>query len=678
MDAVGTVTSAAEALVAEFARTWPTQVRSAPGLPGTPAAMGLQGLVALAQQGKVTTLPYVQATKQRILWLSFGEDTKALLDYADDLKSWIVPAWGTDGGVDFVQPGSPGRLAGLVAQASPSGYLRWSSDLKHLDTVLHVLVRMHTFLEAMPEVQSAVAPSLHILRFRFVTALRLGEWAAAETSVDEIDRWNLEQAHKTMQMRVRVLSESGEHARLLELVERHQLWMLVQPTQVSLAILRAVHYRVLAPLVLSEQHEAACSALAAWYPKLVHLLPAAAKLPELVPLQAYAACIAADADAARRLLPQLDDALAVFVRGRLMLADEQAAAAPAMAGGGTAQSAVTPRASAGERFWHAVMAAVCEGNSAEVCCQLEELDARVLNDAGFLAATPDALLELLSNPNIETSTASRVALQDVLTGLVDAAVGVPSFPRITHLDLYVALAEALVYLRGESASEQDAHLLHGLLAAAMNLSPSCAQRCSDLLRDWWRHRPTASRIGWLVAALDSVGPLHPQPHDLCDLWVEAVALAARKRLTLTAAEVRTWRRVAAYLELPAATVNADLADLQPQASTLTDDQLARAQLRKIAIISLQEAAAREAARELQSRTSAEVLLITSLVQDGFTNAAQDADVILFVWAACSHAVYRAFDNCRDKVAYVQGTGASSIIAAAEVWVARHRSDNGTP
>ena len=678
MDAVGTVTSAAEKLVAEFACTWPAHVRSVPGLPGTPAAMALQDLVALAQQGKVTTLPYVQATKQRVFWLSFGKDTKALLDYADDLKSWIVPAWGTDGGVDFVQPGSPGRLAGLVAQASPSGYLRWSSDLKHLDAILQALVRMHTFLEAMPEVKNAAAPSLHILRFRFVTALRLGEWTAAEASVDEIDRWNLEQAHKTMQMRVRVLSESGEHARLLELVERHQLWMVMQPSQVSLAILRAVHSRVLAPLVLSGQHEAACSALAIWYPKLVHLLPAAARLLELAPLQAYAACIAADVGAARRLLPQLDDALAVFVRGRLMLADEQAATAPVMAGGGAAQGAVTPPASEGEHFWQAVMAAVCEGNSAAVRRQLEELDARVLNDAGFLAATPDALLELLSNPSIETSAASRVALQDVLTGLVDAAVGVPGFPRTTHLDLYVVLAEALVYLRGESASEQDAHLLHGLLAAAMNLSSSCAQRCSDLLRDWWRRRPTGSRIGWLVAALDSVGPLHPRPHDLCDLWVEAVALAARKRLALTAAEVRTWRRVGAYLELPAATVNADLADLQPQVSTPTDDQLARAQLRKVAIISLQEAAAREAARELQSRTGAEVLLITSLVQDGFTNAAKDADVILFVWAACSHAVYRAFDDCRDKVAYVQGTGASSIIAAAEVWVARHRLDNSTP
>ena len=86
---------------------------------------------------------------------------------------------------------------------------------------------------------------------------------------------------------------------------------------------------------------------------------------------------------------------------------------------------------------------------------------------------------------------------------------------------------------------------------------------------------------------------------------------------------------------------------------------------KIAIVSLQESAAREAARELQSRTNAEVIVVTSLVQDGLTKTAKAADVILLVWAACSHAVYRAFDDCRSRVVYAQGTGTNSIVAAAE-------------
>ena len=82
-------------------------------------------------------------------------------------------------------------------------------------------------------------------------------------------------------------------------------------------------------------------------------------------------------------------------------------------------------------------------------------------------------------------------------------------------------------------------------------------------------------------------------------------------------------------------------------------------------MSLQESAAREAAREIQLRTKADVVIVTSLVQDGLTKTAKSADVILLVWAACSHAVYRAFDDCRERVVYVQGTGSSSIVSAAE-------------
>jgi len=121
------------------------------------------------------------------------------------------------------------------------------------------------------------------------------------------------------------------------------------------------------------------------------------------------------------------------------------------------------------------------------------------------------------------------------------------------------------------------------------------------------------------------------------------------------------------LEIPAETSEADLMPLRAPPEEVREDALAHANLRKIAIVSLQEPAAREAGRELENRSGATVTLITGLVQSAFTTAARDADLILFVWAACSHAVYRAFDNCRERLVYVQGTGASSIIAAAEGW-----------
>jgi hypothetical protein len=119
------------------------------------------------------------------------------------------------------------------------------------------------------------------------------------------------------------------------------------------------------------------------------------------------------------------------------------------------------------------------------------------------------------------------------------------------------------------------------------------------------------------------------------------------------------------LELDPKNVAQDLESLRPLLLDQQSDALANMPWQKIAIVSLQESAAREAARELQSRTNAEVIVVTSLVQDGLTKTAKAADVILLVWAACSHAVYRAFDDCRSRVVYVQGTGTNSIVAAAE-------------
>jgi len=272
---------------------------------------------------------------------------------------------------------------------------------------------------------------------------------------------------------------------------------------------------------------------------------------------------------------------------------------------------------------------------------------------------------MISDPSLDERPTTRIALQEVVTALVDAALGASGFPALKHLDLYLSLAEALAYLRGATANDEDAHLLHGLLAAIANLSPTAVRQSAQVLRDWWRRRPILSRLDWLIGVLDSLAPLHPEPDTLLDLWSDAVSLATRKKTVLTQAQLRTWERVARLLEIPTDSFQRDLAPLRPPAGEASSDSLEAIGWRKIAIVSLQEGSARGAALELEARTGASVTLVSGLVQDGLTKAAQQADIVLLVWAACSHAVYRAFDNIRERLVYVQGTGTSSILAAAE-------------
>ena len=86
---------------------------------------------------------------------------------------------------------------------------------------------------------------------------------------------------------------------------------------------------------------------------------------------------------------------------------------------------------------------------------------------------------------------------------------------------------------------------------------------------------------------------------------------------------------------------------------------------KVAIVSLHERAAREAAAQIGKRTDAHIIVVTDHAAGDGTASAATADVILYVWGATKHAVYRAFDKVRDRLEYVQGTGSASIVRALE-------------
>ena len=100
------------------------------------------------------------------------------------------------------------------------------------------------------------------------------------------------------------------------------------------------------------------------------------------------------------------------------------------------------------------------------------------------------------------------------------------------------------------------------------------------------------------------------------------------------------------------------------------DPIQLAALNKVAVVSMREPQAIAAAELIRERSGADVVLVSKKTAGNQTDSALTADVVLFVWKATSHAVFRAFDSMdRKKFAYVQGTGAASIVLALERWVA---------
>ena len=267
------LTVAIDTLVAELARSWPADLATALGSPSTPQATLVAALIDRARRGESSSLPYLLRDRGRVLWVSVGGSARRLLEYAEDLRSWVLSGYGAAGDLEFVQGKEVGRLAKFVQVVSPNGYLRWGSVASTLPTVLSVLNQMHAFIDRMPDADSESIPSIHVLRFRFVSALRCGEWDVAASVIDEIDRWGLEQAHKTMQMRLRLLGESGDYVHLMDTVERYHLWSLAHPTQVADAILGAFLQVVVEPLEATLLPSEVCEQLRPWYQKVVQVLP---------------------------------------------------------------------------------------------------------------------------------------------------------------------------------------------------------------------------------------------------------------------------------------------------------------------------------------------------------------------------------------------------------------------
>ena len=108
---------------------------------------------------------------------------------------------------------------------------------------------------------------------------------------------------------------------------------------------------------------------------------------------------------------------------------------------------------------------------------------------------------------------------------------------------------------------------------------------------------------------------------------------------------------------------------------LEEDVLKKLNFKKIAIVSLQENSAKSASLEIKERTGADVIIINKNAAGDLTESAKTADVILYVWASAKHSIYRAFDNNRDLLQYVQGTGSASIIRTLENYVLKKIENN---
>lgn len=280
----------------------------------------------------------------------------------------------------------------------------------------------------------------------------------------------------------------------------------------------------------------------------------------------------------------------------------------------------------------------------------------------------DALVANLDELFVDDPLRSRersVILQGV-SELLEEYVREPGFPRAALGSFYLALLRLWCVLHaGTSIGREHGHVLLELASAVLQLNLE-TDAVRQTLEAWWKAKPAPSQLFFALDAIELLDRELPGTEAIANLWVEAADVIKRSPDMLPPSDRELWRRAGIRLGFDASTIAQYLPpEAMPEECA---DPLAAAKLHHVAVVCLREEQAEQAAEIIRKRSGAEVTVVIAKVAGSETTHACQADVVLFVWMASTHAVFRAFDNYeRKRLCYVQGTGSSSIVRSLERW-----------
>jgi hypothetical protein len=268
----------------------------------------------------------------------------------------------------------------------------------------------------------------------------------------------------------------------------------------------------------------------------------------------------------------------------------------------------------------------------------------------------------------------RGVILSAASELVERYLREPGFPRSALSLFYLSLFRNWCELhKGNSVGQQHGHVLLELASALLKLNENVPEVCK-LLEEWWKAKPSPSQLYFALDAIELMESELPNIEYSANLWIEAASVIKRSADALTFADRDLWRRVGVRLGFEENTIEEYLPKENLYENEL--DLLASAELNHVAIVCLREKQAKQAAEEIELRTGAKVSIVTATEAGPETDLARKSDVVLFVWLASTHAVFRAFDGFnRKRLCYVQGTGSSGIIRALERWMVNHGHDS---
>jgi hypothetical protein len=691
--------------------------------------------LAAIEAKRAASLPFFSPKAGDVRWFTAGKCAEELMVAIDQLRCWILPSFGWEEPIQpLVIPAcASGQMGKLIVAIYPGGYFRWRTSNKSdcIQRVVNKLRAMRTLDALKPEHVFDRTPSLFELRQQYAIALATGDRDSAMEAVQTIDHHQVDTAVNTTFMQIRLWDQFREHSEIVDSPVVRELVRLRIPRSIRLSILKAYHTVFLAQYEAAGDTE---SAIRFYQEKLHPILSGLIRSLSLEDgLQtrrclAYLACSEKDGNLAHQVLKaQHDPFLMVLFRGKHLQDTARDSSGTIEAFNRARQrgdwedlqkeglNLLRPKPEdVLPDVWRAFLPilleslnhlpnpdlqrALAEHSSAsrELSAAIPQTWAEFLDatahrrweqSRGFLNAdtrpslaelelvdslrTLNTLEELLTDPGLVNEPGGSEVAGDMLAAFVEDFVRQELFPEDRYADVYRGLFHIWAAQKTGSLKTHDGHLLLVLAHAELSCRGDENGEIAGAIHRWWQARRVRALAPFVIEALELLVN-YTRDMSLCEnLWIELADLVRLDPGAYSPGEKSLLRQIGKSLDLDEKTIEEFLAAKPAQDVAEEVDILAGVGLKKVAIVSLHERAASLAAKMINERTKAPVILVAEKDAGAQTKSAKTADVILFVWSASKHAVYRAFDDVRDKLTYVQGVGASSIVLALERWATKN-------
>lgn len=684
----------------------------------------LRQQVAALEAGAAASFPFFVERGDEVTWFTVAPSSDDLRLAIDDLRAWLIPSYAAESRVESCVNTGGGGLRPLIAAVSPSGYFVWKTKRDKVVAVARRLGVMRDLTSRRPTSSLSLVSTIYELRQRFRAALVVGDRAAAEGAIDTIARDSLDSASNVAFMRVRLADHFGEHAYVAEWDAVRDLVRLRLPATVRLGLVRAFHAHYLRSAELAGDLGAAERAYRESVEPLlgpVLDLCRAVDGPEVSRCLAYRSRLGAvtqqrleelrasrDEIVARVLAnlttahpaeaPREDgfsplraleiasrrgDVRSVQEFGELILATrwdelpdpEKARIVSAITdslcekANGKLSALLKARAGEGARrppadTWEDFFSACADREWDRAAPFLERDDRPDATSGGAtsLRAFIERIESLLTEPDPTSAPFARTLAIGALIAIIEDCRHDLRFPRSDLGDVYFTLAELLTSARAGSIQHEDASLFLLLSDAVLQIAPDRGRRTASLAESWWLVRPSEALLPFVLDVLSLLSFHGLGRAEAVALWIRAADFVRTQLVELSPGEVAAWSSVGLRLGLDSQAIQGYIGPLDTSGRP---DPLTVCGLRRVAIVSLRQKQAQEAARQIRSRCGADVVIVDETDAGPQVRAARNADVILVVWSATTHAVFRGLDQVREKLAYVQGTGAESIVLTLE-------------